>query len=56
VVIGGGFSGIHTALGLAEQGVTNMVVLEARYLDFGGTGRNGGQIMAGISHGPDPMR
>ena len=51
VIIGGGFSGINTALELAEKGVTNIVVLEARYLGFGGTGRNGGQIMAGI--GPD---
>lgn len=32
VVIGGGFSGINTALELAEQGVTNIVVLEGRYL------------------------
>lgn len=47
VVIGGGFSGINTALELAEKGITNIVVLEARYLGFGGTGRNGGQIMAG---------
>ncbi|WP_350615690.1 FAD-dependent oxidoreductase [Pseudomonas sp. HY7a-MNA-CIBAN-0227] len=50
VVIGGGFSGINTALELAEKGITNIVVLEARYLGFGGTGRNGGQIMAGIGH------
>ncbi|MBC3456973.1 NAD(P)/FAD-dependent oxidoreductase [Pseudomonas mosselii] len=50
VVIGGGFSGINTALELSEQGITNIVVLEARYLGFGGTGRNGGQIMAGIGH------
>lgn len=50
VVIGGGFSGINTALELAEKGITNFVVLEARYLGFGGTGRNGGQIMAGIGH------
>ncbi len=50
VVIGGGFSGINTALELAEQGITNIVVLEARYLGYGGTGRNGGQIMAGIGH------
>jgi len=50
VVIGGGFSGINTALELAEKGFTNIVVLEARYLGFGGTGRNGGQIMAGIGH------
>ncbi|PPC74336.1 FAD-dependent oxidoreductase [Pokkaliibacter plantistimulans] len=50
VVIGGGFSGINTALELAEHGITNIVVLEARYLGYGGTGRNGGQIMAGIGH------
>lgn len=31
VIIGGGFSGINTALELAEQGVTNVVVLEARH-------------------------
>lgn len=50
VVIGGGFSGVNTALELAEKGLTNIVVLEARHLGYGGTGRNGGQIMAGIGH------
>lgn len=50
VVIGGGFSGINTALELAEAGITNIVVLEARHLGYGGTGRNGGQVMAGIGH------
>ena len=50
VVIGGGFSGINTALELAEKGITNVVVLEGRYLGYGGTGRNGGQVMAGIGH------
>lgn len=50
VVIGGGFSGINTALELAEQGITNIVVLEGRHLGYGGTGRNGGQVMAGIGH------
>lgn len=50
IIIGGGFSGINTALELAEKGITNIVVLEARYLGYGGTGRNGGQIMAGIGH------
>lgn len=29
VVIGGGFSGINTALELAERGVTDVIVLEA---------------------------
>jgi len=56
VIIGGGFSGIHTALELAENGVTNTVVLEARYLGFGGTGRNGGQVMAGIGHDLDAIK
>lgn len=49
-VIGGGFSGINTALELAERGITNIAVLEAKHLGFGGSGRNGGQIMAGIGH------
>ncbi|WP_031365199.1 NAD(P)/FAD-dependent oxidoreductase [Caballeronia sordidicola] len=56
VVIGGGFSGINTALELAERGVTNIVVLEGRYLGYGGTGRNGGQIMAGIGHDLDTIK
>lgn len=56
VVVGGGFSGINTALELAEQGITNIVVLEARHLGYGGTGRNGGQIMAGIGHDLDAIK
>jgi gamma-glutamylputrescine oxidase len=50
VIIGGGFTGINTALELAERGVTNVVVLETNYLGFGGSGRNGGHVMAGIGH------
>lgn len=56
VIVGGGFSGMHTALELAEKGVSNTVVLEARYLGYGGTGRNGGQVMAGIGHDLDAIR
>jgi len=55
VIIGGGFSGIHTALELAEQGVCDVVVLEGRHLGYGGTGRNGGQVMAGIGHDMDAI-
>lgn len=56
VVIGGGFSGVNTALELAERGVKNVVVLEARYLGFGGSGRNGGHVMAGIGHDLEKIR
>ncbi len=56
VVIGGGFSGVNTALELAEKGFKNIALLEARYLGFGGTGRNGGQIMAGIGHDLDKVK
>ena len=55
-IIGAGFSGIHTALELAEQGVENIVVLEARHLGYGGSGRNGGQVMAGIGHDLGKLR
>lgn len=50
VIVGGGFSGINTALELAEKGITNIAILEGRHLGYGGTGRNGGQVMAGIGH------
>jgi gamma-glutamylputrescine oxidase len=56
VVIGGGFSGVNTSLELAEKGHTSIALLEARYLGFGGTGRNGGQIMAGIGHDLDKIK
>ncbi|WP_025885504.1 NAD(P)/FAD-dependent oxidoreductase [Asaia prunellae] len=56
VIIGGGFSGINTALELAEKGITNTVILEGRHLGYGGTGRNGGQVMAGIGHDIEAVR
>lgn len=56
VVIGGGFSGINTALELAEKGITSIAVLEGRHLGYGGTGRNGGQVMSGIGHDIEAIR
>ncbi|MND88386.1 Gamma-glutamylputrescine oxidoreductase [compost metagenome] len=56
VVIGGGFSGVNTALELMESGVKDVVLLEARYLGFGGSGRNGGHVMAGIGHDLEKIR
>jgi len=47
-VIGAGFTGISTALHLAERGY-KVHVLEANRVGWGATGRNGGQIIGGIS-------
>lgn len=47
-IVGGGFSGIATALSLIERGY-EVVVLEAQRVGWGASGRNGGQLIAGIS-------
>ena len=41
-VVGGGFAGLNTALGLAERGVRGVVLLEAQRLAHGASGRNRG--------------
>ena len=51
-VIGGGYSGLNTALELAERGFS-VVLLEARKLGWGASGRNGGQLIRGVGHGLD---
>lgn len=48
-VIGGGFAGLNTALGLAERGAGNIVLLEANDVGFGASGRNGGFVFGGFS-------
>jgi gamma-glutamylputrescine oxidase len=47
-VIGAGYTGISTALNLAERGYS-VVVLEAARIGWGASGRNGGQICSGYS-------
>lgn len=54
LVIGGGYAGLSTALHLAERGV-KVVVLEAREIGFGGSGRNGGQVIPGLKYDPDDL-
>lgn len=54
-VIGGGFSGISTALHLAERGY-RVVVLEGSRIGWGATGRNGGQLIGGFSMDADDLR
>ncbi|OLL32362.1 FAD-dependent oxidoreductase [Burkholderia sp. SRS-W-2-2016] len=48
-IVGGGLAGLSTALGLAERGVEDVVVLEARQVGFGASGRNGGFVFGGYS-------
>ncbi|MGL4938039.1 NAD(P)/FAD-dependent oxidoreductase [Shewanella sp.] len=50
-IVGGGFSGINTAIELAERGLS-VVVLEAKRLGWGASGRNGGELIRGIGHDP----
>lgn len=54
LIIGAGYAGLSTALHLAEHGI-NVVVLEAREIGFGGSGRNGGQVIPGLKHDPDEL-
>nr|WP_314481071.1 FAD-binding oxidoreductase [uncultured Pseudomonas sp.] len=48
-VIGGGLTGVNTALELAERGLS-VVLLEGRRVGWGASGRNGGQLIRGIGH------
>lgn len=49
-VIGGGYSGVATALALAEKGV-DVALVEQNSIGWGASGRNGGQILGGF--GPE---
>jgi glycine/D-amino acid oxidase-like deaminating enzyme len=53
-VIGAGYAGLSTALALAERGVQT-IVLEAREPGWGGSGRNGGQVIPGLKYDPDEL-
>ncbi len=47
-IIGAGFTGVSTAVTLAERGY-RVAVVEANRVGWGATGRNGGQIISGFS-------
>lgn len=53
-VIGAGYTGLSTALFLAEHGF-KVVVLEAAKVGFGASGRNGGQIVNSYSRDLDTI-
>ena len=47
-VVGGGLAGLSAALELAERGM-DVVLLEARQVAWGASGRNGGQFIHGLA-------
>ena len=47
-VVGGGFAGLSAAIELADRGY-KVAVLEANHIGFGASGRNGGQLIAGLA-------
>jgi gamma-glutamylputrescine oxidase len=54
VVIGGGFTGLSSALHLAERGF-DVVLLEAHRVGWGASGRNGGQVGSGQRREQDDL-
>jgi len=53
-VVGAGYTGLSTALHLAERGV-GVTLLEAHEPGWGAAGRNGGQVNPGLKHEPDKV-
>ncbi|MGL6045528.1 MAG: NAD(P)/FAD-dependent oxidoreductase, partial [Vogesella sp.] len=53
-IIGGGFTGVATAVELAERGL-RVVLLEQNKIGWGASGRNGGQVTGSLS-GDGAMR
>lgn len=47
-VVGGGYTGLMTALELAEHGF-DVILLEAHRVGWGASGRNGGQVITGYN-------
>lgn len=47
-IVGGGFSGVATAVELAEKGY-KVAIIEANKIGWGATGRNGGQVTGSLS-------
>jgi glycine/D-amino acid oxidase-like deaminating enzyme len=53
-IVGAGYTGLSTALHLAERGA-RVAVLEAREPGFGASGRSGGQAVPLLRHEPDAL-
>ncbi len=53
-IVGGGYTGLSTALHLARSGA-RVTVIEASEPGWGASGRNGGQIISGLKFEPDQL-
>jgi gamma-glutamylputrescine oxidase len=54
-IVGAGFAGLNTAVGLVERGRPDVVVLEADTIAHGASGRNGGFVFGGFSRGEQDL-
>lgn len=54
LVVGAGYTGLSTALHLAERGA-RVCVLDAHTPGWGASGRNGGQVNPTLKHDPDDL-
>ena len=53
-IVGAGYTGLVTALRLAESGIS-VCVLDAGEPGWGASGRNGGQVIPGFKYDPDQL-
>ncbi len=53
-VVGAGYTGLSAALHLAEAG-QDVVVIDGAAPGWGASGRNGGQVIAGVKHDPETL-
>lgn len=55
LVVGGGYTGLSTALHLVQAGV-DVALLEAEEVGARASGRNGGQVVPGLKPDPDALQ
>lgn len=54
VIVGGGITGLCAGLRAAQAGVT-VAIVESETPGWGASGRNGGQVIAGLKYDPDEL-
>ena len=54
-IVGGGYAGLMTAMGLVERGQTDIAIVEQHRVGWGASGRNGGFVFGGYSLSPQKL-